>query len=56
MTDNWIQTIILRLEYLVYFLYAAQVSYNAQVSEGLLNMKVMNKVLRRGMPVRQQTN
>ncbi|PCS23046.1 Mobile element protein [Candidatus Enterovibrio escicola] len=30
--------------------------YNVQVSEALANVKVINKVLRLGMPVRQQTN
>ncbi|PCS22495.1 Mobile element protein [Candidatus Enterovibrio escicola] len=28
-------------------------NYNDQVSEALANMKVMNKVIRLGMPVRQ---
>ncbi|PCS21858.1 hypothetical protein [Candidatus Enterovibrio escicola] len=31
-------------------------NYNDQVSEELANVKVMNKVLRLGIPVRQQIN
>ncbi|PCS23660.1 Mobile element protein [Candidatus Enterovibrio escicola] len=30
--------------------------YNAQVAEALANVKVMNKVIRLGMPVCQQIN
>ncbi|PCS21875.1 Mobile element protein [Candidatus Enterovibrio escicola] len=30
--------------------------YNAQVSEALVNVKAMNKVLRLGIPIHQQTN
>ncbi|PCS21596.1 Mobile element protein [Candidatus Enterovibrio escicola] len=28
-------------------------NYNSQVNEALINIKVMNKVIRLGMPVRQ---
>ncbi|PCS22181.1 Mobile element protein [Candidatus Enterovibrio escicola] len=31
-------------------------NYNAQVSEALVNVKAINKVIKRGMPVYQQTN
>ncbi|PCS23880.1 Mobile element protein [Candidatus Enterovibrio escicola] len=31
-------------------------NYNAQVSKALANVKAMNKVIRLGMPVRQQTH
>ncbi|WP_190319882.1 hypothetical protein [Candidatus Enterovibrio escicola] len=54
--NSLFQTIRSRLEYLVHFLSAVQVNYNAQVSEPLENMKVINKISRLGIPVRQQTN
>ncbi|PCS21183.1 hypothetical protein BTN49_3333 [Candidatus Enterovibrio escicola] len=34
----------------------SEVNFNAQVSEELANVKTMNKVIKLGMPVRQQTN
>ncbi|WP_263363533.1 hypothetical protein [Candidatus Enterovibrio escicola] len=33
-----------------------EVNYNDKVSEALSNVKAMNKVLRLGMPICQQTN
>ncbi|WP_263363590.1 hypothetical protein [Candidatus Enterovibrio escicola] len=34
----------------------SEVNYSANVSEALANVKVMNKVIRLGMSIRQQTN
>ncbi|PCS23532.1 Mobile element protein [Candidatus Enterovibrio escicola] len=31
-------------------------NYNAQISESLANVKAINKVIRFGMPLRQQIN
>ncbi|PCS24206.1 hypothetical protein [Candidatus Enterovibrio escicola] len=52
----FLQTIRSRLWYLVHFLCAAQVNYHAQVSEALAKVKAVNKVIRLGIPVCQQTN
>ncbi|PCS21265.1 hypothetical protein BTN49_3153 [Candidatus Enterovibrio escicola] len=41
---------------MVNFLYAAQLNYNTQVGGELANVKAMNKVIRLGMPARQQAN
>ncbi|WP_190319939.1 hypothetical protein [Candidatus Enterovibrio escicola] len=41
---------------LVFFLCVAQVNYNTQISEAWANEKSMNKVIRLGIPVYQQTN
>ncbi len=53
---NSFLTIRSRLRYLVYFLCATQVNYNAQVSEALANVEEMNKVIRLGMLARQKIN
>nr|WP_146679249.1 hypothetical protein [Candidatus Enterovibrio escacola] len=54
--NSFFRTIRSRRGYLVHFLCAVHVNYNAQISEALANMNAINKVIKLGMPVRHQTN
>ncbi|WP_146679376.1 hypothetical protein [Candidatus Enterovibrio escicola] len=54
--QEFFQTIRSRLWHLINFLCAVQVNDNAHVSEEPAKVKAMNKVLKLGMHVHQQTN